>query len=82
MVEVIQIAHTHRKAAGKWIHVLVDCSRHSKNCNAKKPNPRRAGGLYFLCRAGGGERFHAPPLTRLLGHVAKRGKWQSKERQK
>ena len=29
-----------------------------------------------------GGRFHAPSLTRLLGHVAIRGKRQSKERQK
>ena len=44
-------------------------------------NPRRAGGLCFPCRAGGGGVF-TPPLTRLLGHVATCGKRQSKKRQK
>ena len=44
-------------------------------------NPRRAGGLCFPCCAGGGA-FSRRPLTRLLGHVATRGKRQSKERQK
>ena len=45
-------------------------------------NPRRVGGMNFPSSAGGGGRFTPLRLTRLLGHVATRGKRQSKERQK
>ena len=38
--------------------------------------------LRYLTRAGPGRDVWTPPLTRLLGHVATRGKWHSKERHK
>ena len=43
-------------------------------------NPRRAAARRRTRRAGGV--FEHPRLTRLLGHVAARGKRHSKERQK
>ena len=45
-------------------------------------NPRPAGPLDFPPPAGGGGLENPPPLSRLLGHVATRGKRHSKERQK
>ena len=48
------------------------------NRQIPKVNPRPAGPLDFPPPAGGDE---TPPLSRLLGHVATRGKRQSKERQ-
>ena len=45
-------------------------------------NPRPAGPLDFPPPAGGGAVVETPPLSQLLGHVATRGKRNSKERHK
>ena len=45
-------------------------------------NPRPDGPLDFPPPDGGGALKSPPPLSRLLGHVATRGKRHSKERQK
>ena len=47
-----------------------------------KINPRRAAARRRTRRAGGVFEHPPPRLTRLMGHVATRGKRQSKERQK
>ena len=46
-------------------------------------NPRPAGPLNFPAPDGGARSLESPPplVTRLLGHVATRGKRHSKERQ-